>query len=252
MKEPHRKGLASHPDPESCAGNSDAAREALTGAHVDQPLSCEIKPSRVPTLLVERKTISQGASRQCPADPAQSKTLCMRGNSLHGTREVPQVPGKNGRSGRPGKAIRCTPGTYARGKSDSCIVPKKLPNNAQNRAAEAVEGRRLTKGNTPQTASLRTQSREGLSNGLLRVREAERPLLRHAPEVGAVCGKAARTDLRGGRQATGVPTATTRAEAKRFKAASTNSEPGPVNVGRSSYFRYASYQAIIRTTRSSR
>ncbi len=44
MKEPHRKGLASHPDPESCAGSSNAAREALTGAHVDQPSSCEIKP----------------------------------------------------------------------------------------------------------------------------------------------------------------------------------------------------------------
>ena len=44
MKEPHRKGLASHPDPESCAGRSNVAREALTGAHVDQPSSCEIKP----------------------------------------------------------------------------------------------------------------------------------------------------------------------------------------------------------------
>jgi hypothetical protein len=43
MKEPYRKGLASHPDPESCAVSSNAAREALTGAHVDQPLSCEIK-----------------------------------------------------------------------------------------------------------------------------------------------------------------------------------------------------------------
>jgi hypothetical protein len=44
MKEPHRKGLASHPDPESCAGLSNVASEALTGAHVDQPSSCEIKP----------------------------------------------------------------------------------------------------------------------------------------------------------------------------------------------------------------
>jgi hypothetical protein len=44
MKAPHRKGLAGHPDPESCAGSSNAAREALTGAHADQPLSCEIKP----------------------------------------------------------------------------------------------------------------------------------------------------------------------------------------------------------------
>ena len=31
---------------------------------------------------------------------------------------------------------------------------------------------------------------------------------RHTPEVGAVCGKAARTDLCGGRSAMSVPTAT--------------------------------------------
>ncbi len=70
--------------------------------------------------------------------------------------------------------MRRTPGTYAHGKSDSCIVPKKLPNKGDvNSSAEAVEGRRLTKGNTPQPASLRTQSREGLSIGLLRVGGAD-------------------------------------------------------------------------------
>ena len=175
MKEPYRKGLASHPDPESCAGSNNAVREALIGAHVDQPSSCEIKPSRVLTLLLERKATSGGAtSSQCLSDLAQSKTLCMRGNSLHGTWEIPRVPDTDGGSGRPGKAIRRTPGTYARGKSDSCIVPKKLPNKGEvNSLAEAVEGRRLTKGNTPQTASLRTQSRERLSIGLLRVRGAD-------------------------------------------------------------------------------
>jgi hypothetical protein len=40
-------------------------------------------------------------------------------------------------------------------------------------------------------------------------RLAERTLLRDSPKIGAVCGKAARTDLCGGRRATGVPTATT-------------------------------------------
>ncbi|HEY1896584.1 MAG TPA: hypothetical protein VGG62_09950, partial [Terracidiphilus sp.] len=37
---------------------------------------------------------------------------------------------------------------------------------------------------------------------------AERPLCRHTPEVGAVCGKAARTVLCGGRSVMSVPTAT--------------------------------------------
>jgi hypothetical protein len=36
---------------------------------------------------------------------------------------------------------------------------------------------------------------------------AERSLCRHTPEVGAVCGKAARTVLCGGREVTRVPTA---------------------------------------------
>jgi hypothetical protein len=82
------------------------------------------------------------------------------------------VPYNDGSSGRPGKVNCRTPGTYVRGKSDSRVVPKKLPNKEEaNSSAEAVEGRQLTKGNTPQAARPRTQSWEGLSTGLLRVRE---------------------------------------------------------------------------------
>ena len=49
MKESHRKGLANHPDPESCAGRREATGEALTGAQAGRVLSCEISYSRVPT-----------------------------------------------------------------------------------------------------------------------------------------------------------------------------------------------------------
>ena len=49
MKEPHRKGVANHPDPESCAGGGNIAGEALTGAHAGQPLSSEITSIGVPT-----------------------------------------------------------------------------------------------------------------------------------------------------------------------------------------------------------
>ncbi len=42
MKEPHGEDPASHADPESCAGRRKVAGEALTGAHADQPSSCEI------------------------------------------------------------------------------------------------------------------------------------------------------------------------------------------------------------------
>src|SRR5467141_2106098 len=49
MKESHRKGVATHPDPESCVASRETAIEALTGAHVGRVLSCEIIATRVPT-----------------------------------------------------------------------------------------------------------------------------------------------------------------------------------------------------------
>ncbi|MBU2622916.1 MAG: hypothetical protein KKD92_11425 [Proteobacteria bacterium] len=57
------------------------------------------------------------------------------------------------------------------GKSDSFIVPEKLPNKAEE-AAEAIEGRELAKGNLIQRNAHRTQSRESVHSGLERVREA--------------------------------------------------------------------------------
>ncbi len=56
MKEPYWKGVAIHPDPESCAGGGNIAGEALTGAHTGQPLSSEIscsacRPRRIVRLL---------------------------------------------------------------------------------------------------------------------------------------------------------------------------------------------------------
>ena len=49
MKESHRKGVATHPDPESCVASREAAIEALTGAQAGRVLSCEIIASGVPT-----------------------------------------------------------------------------------------------------------------------------------------------------------------------------------------------------------
>ena len=42
MKESYRKGVANHPDPESCVASRKAAIEALTGAQAGRVLSCEI------------------------------------------------------------------------------------------------------------------------------------------------------------------------------------------------------------------
>ena len=65
---------------------------------------------------------------------------------------------------------------HGTGKSDRFIVPKKPSNNGEAVAspAETVEGRSLTKGNTPQTTAPRTQSRTGALSGLERVRTVAR------------------------------------------------------------------------------
>jgi RNA-directed DNA polymerase len=174
MKESHRKDLASHPDPESCVSSRKAADEALTGAHAGQVLSCEITVSGVPTPLPEAEGhTSGGASGKPLLDPAQSKTLYMRGNSLHGNREIPPPPAADGATGRPEKVYDHTSGMHVGGKSDDCIVPEKLPNKDRT-SAEAVEGRRSTEGNTGQGAAPRTQSRISASSLLLGVRLAAR------------------------------------------------------------------------------
>ena len=61
------------------------------------------------------------------------------------------------------------------------------------------------KGNAHQHNTYWTQSQARVPQALERIRQ----LCRHTPEVGAVCGKAARTVLCGGRDENRVPTATT-------------------------------------------
>jgi len=68
MKVRYRKGIASHPDPESCGGLREEAVEALTGESVGQPLSREIRLSGVPTLLSEAEGHTEGAPREPPED----------------------------------------------------------------------------------------------------------------------------------------------------------------------------------------
>src|SRR6516164_6881397 len=175
MKESYGKDPASHPDPESCVGGRKDAGEALTGAHVGQPSSCEIRSSGVPMRLSDAEGHTEGGvTGKSPSDPAQSETLCMRGNSSHGKREIPRVPA-GGAAGRPDKVNDRISGMYARGKSDDRIVPKKPPNKGVHEASEeVVEGRRSAEGNTMQATATRTQSRLDALIALDRVREAAR------------------------------------------------------------------------------
>jgi RNA-directed DNA polymerase len=59
-------------------------------------------------------------------------------------------------------------------KSDSSILPEKLPNEGPRGTVEAMEGRELTKGKPLEQNTPRTQSRRGVPSALGRVREAAR------------------------------------------------------------------------------
>jgi group II intron reverse transcriptase/maturase len=60
------------------------------------------------------------------------------------------------------------------GKSDNSIVPKKLPNKARQRVAEAMEERGLAEGNPPKRNAPRTQGRTRAQSALERIRQAAR------------------------------------------------------------------------------
>jgi RNA-directed DNA polymerase len=174
MKEPYSEGLANHTGPESCVGVCEDVGEALTGVRAGQVSSCEISRLGTPTLSVYAEgNTSGGATSESPEGLAQSKTLSMHGNSAHGNREIPEVPALEVGAGRPEKAECRKSGMDASGKSDGCVVPKK-PSNKGEEPAETVEGRRPTERNTVQSATPRTQCRDGVSIGLQGVREAAR------------------------------------------------------------------------------
>ena len=80
--------------------------------------------------------------------------------------------------------------------------------SAEADAAELVERRAGAKGNAHQQSTYWALNQARVSQALERIRQ----LCRHTPEVGAVCGKAARTVLCGGRDENRVPTATRRRE----------------------------------------
>lgn len=113
MKVRYRKGIANHPDPESCGGVREGVIEALTGESAGQPLSREIKQSGTPTLLSEAEGhTDEGATRELSEGPTRSKTLSMRRSSLYRNWEISSVPdaavmlaGRRAGRGRPMAAI---------------------------------------------------------------------------------------------------------------------------------------------------
>lgn len=178
MKVRHRKGVANHPDPESCGVDCEVAAEALTGETAGQPSSREIGMFGAPTQLrnAEGHT-GEGATREPSPGSTRSETLCMRGSPSYGNWEVSSEPGAFGLLGVSGKAVSRKPGMNADETSDACIVPRNGPNNgggSKPTLAEDREGRRAAKRNAIHPTAPRTQSRTRASSGLDGVREAAR------------------------------------------------------------------------------
>jgi len=89
MKESHRKGVATHPDPESCVVSRKATIEALTGAPAGRVLSCEIIAFGVPTPYhVAEGHVARGATA--------SLARTLRSLRPQACRETPRT-----RTGRP-------------------------------------------------------------------------------------------------------------------------------------------------------
>ena len=174
MKESCRKGVANHPDPESCGvGRKDDA-EALTGARAGEVLSREIKVPGTPTPL----PVAEGNTG---GDVIASPTRAQRGRRPSACTETPRTGTGISRGSprchlsveRAGKAGGRTPAMYGHGKSDRPEVPGMQANKVRLRTAEPVEGRGLAKGNSLGSDTSRTQSRiDGVSTGLERVRLA--------------------------------------------------------------------------------
>ena len=93
IKESYSEDLASHAGPELYAGGGNIAGVATTGVHAGQVLSSENRNFRVPTLsgLWEGNIVPR-ADGERGTDTAESKTLCMYGNSKRENREIPLAP----------------------------------------------------------------------------------------------------------------------------------------------------------------
>ena len=147
MQEPHKKGVANHLGPQSCAAGRKVGGEALAREHAGQPLSSEITTSACRPCPDKGKATSGAASSEQPTDAAESETLCMCACSVRENREIPGMPVPVLGAGRSEKASGRTSGMRVPGESDDLIVPTKRANKVGlEAAAESVEGRGSSKG----------------------------------------------------------------------------------------------------------
>ena len=117
--------------------------------------------------------------RELPLDAAESKTLCMRGNSLRENRETPRTSLTPAGEERSEKAFGRTADMHVLGESDGFVVPAKRANKAGLKAAaESVEGREPAKRNADWTLHVPDSVPGTHGIGLEGMRQASRHLLK--------------------------------------------------------------------------
>ena len=111
MQESYVEGVATHDDPESCAGAREGVGEALTGARTGRVLSREINRSERRRRPEKRKATRCAALRELRIGSARSETSSTYGTFLRENGEVLVPPGMATRaaSKRPeAERRRCT------------------------------------------------------------------------------------------------------------------------------------------------
>src|SRR5215469_17613211 len=158
MKESDIQGRASQDGPESGARSHKTASKALTGVRMGGVLSRENKCNQGADAVVQSgRQYADGRNGEHISNPARSETSSTCGNSMRENREIPYLPLGDGTGGGAGKVIDRNPAMHGYGKSDSPTVLTKPSNQAEDSVAEVVEGRGLTKENTEQQNTSRTQ-----------------------------------------------------------------------------------------------
>jgi len=89
---PHDEGVANRIDPESCTVGREAEREALTGAHVGQPLSGERLLIRSADAIQSAEGNMQVALLRAACGSASSEEPGMRVRLADGNREISGLP----------------------------------------------------------------------------------------------------------------------------------------------------------------
>ena len=140
MKESYRKGVANHPDLESCAVLRKGCREALTEAHADWVLSFEKDVLERRRSQVMRKAIRMLTRDPGPA-PRSRRPQARRETHVREPGDPGNARGPEKAAGRKGNPQGHSLRARCRGVG-SLRSTVEAPEQGQILAAEGVEGRR--------------------------------------------------------------------------------------------------------------